>query len=103
MNVRLTLFDTNNPSFFMGILVSIRTALFNIRKQEGLYQNKVNSSLVSFCHCKMAYSVAVHFFFLIFLIKFSSCCVMVILSSGFWLRSTMRRTSLFVFSTVCNF
>ena len=26
-----------------------------IIKQEGLYQNKVNSSLVSNCHCKMGY------------------------------------------------
>ena len=26
-----------------------------ITKQEGLYQNKVNSSLVSTCNCKMDY------------------------------------------------
>ena len=25
-------------------------------KQEGLYQNKVNSSLISTCNCKMGYS-----------------------------------------------
>ena len=29
-----------------------------IIKQEGLYQNKVNSSLVSTCNCKMDYSGA---------------------------------------------
>ena len=29
-----------------------------IIKQEGLYQNKVNSSLVSTCNCKMDYSHA---------------------------------------------
>ena len=28
-----------------------------ITKQEGLYQNKVNSSLVSTCNCKMDYSI----------------------------------------------
>ena len=27
-----------------------------IIKQEGLYQNKVNSSIVSTCNCKMGYS-----------------------------------------------
>ena len=26
-----------------------------IKKQEGLYQNKVNSSLISTCNCKMGY------------------------------------------------
>ena len=26
-----------------------------IKKEEGLYQNKVNSSLVSNCNCKMGY------------------------------------------------
>ena len=28
-----------------------------IQKQEGLYQNKVNSSLVSTCNCKMDYEL----------------------------------------------
>ena len=28
-----------------------------ITKQEGLYQNKVNSSLVSTCNCKMDYCI----------------------------------------------
>ena len=27
----------------------------NIKKQEGLYQGKVNSSLVSTCNCKMGF------------------------------------------------
>ena len=27
-----------------------------IKKQEGLYQNKVNSGLISTCNCKIGYS-----------------------------------------------
>ena len=46
------LFLYKSPSFFYGnyalkILVSLRTG----KKQEGLYQNKVNSSFASTCNC----------------------------------------------------
>ena len=34
-----------------------KNSMIYIRKQEGLYQNKVNSSLVSTCNCKMVYYV----------------------------------------------
>ena len=30
-----------------------------IRKQQGLYQNKFNSSHVSTCYCKMGYNMAI--------------------------------------------
>ena len=52
-------FDTNLFPFLMEILLKNTTLnkknMIYIIKQEGLYQNNVNSSLVSTCNCKMAY------------------------------------------------
>ena len=39
----------------LGNTTKHKDSMICIRKQEGLYQNKVNSSLVSTCNCKMAY------------------------------------------------
>ena len=39
----------------MLVLVSIRITLMNMIKQEGVYQNKVNSSLVYTGNCQMDY------------------------------------------------
>ena len=67
MNVRLTLFDSNTFVLLWEYYSKHKNSIIYVRKQEGLYQNKVTSSLVSFCHCKWP-SVAVHLFFMIFLI-----------------------------------
>ena len=38
-----------------NVMTSLKNNLIYITKQEGLYQNKVNSSLASIHNCKMAY------------------------------------------------
>ena len=40
-----------------------KNSIIYIRKQEGLYQNKVNSSLVSFCYCKWPILLLYIYFF----------------------------------------
>ena len=63
MNVRLTLFDINTFVLLWEYYGKHKNSIIYVRKQEGLYQNKVNSSLVSFCHCKWPILLLYIYFF----------------------------------------
>ena len=63
MNVRLTLFDINTFVLLWEYYSKYKNSIIYVRKQEGLYQNKVNSSLVSFCHCKWPILLLYIYFF----------------------------------------
>ena len=63
MNVRLTLFDIDTFVFLWEYYSKHKNSIVYVRKQEGLYQNKVNSSLVSFCHCKWPILLLYIYFF----------------------------------------
>ena len=63
MNVRLTLFDIDTFVLLWEYYSKHKNSIVYVRKQEGLYQNKVNSSLVSFCHCKWPILLLYIYFF----------------------------------------
>ena len=63
MNVRLILFDINTFVLLWEYYSKHKNSIIYVRKQEGLYQNKVNSSLVSFCHCKWPILLLYIYFF----------------------------------------
>ena len=63
MNVRLTLFDINTFVLLWEYYSKYKNSIIYVRNQEGLYQNKVNSSLVSFCHCKWPILLLYIYFF----------------------------------------
>ena len=55
--------DTNTFVLLWEYYSKHKNSIIYIRKHEGLYQNKVNSSLVSFCYCKWPILLLYIYFF----------------------------------------